>query len=392
MPQIKSGLAQLITEPPPWLAGQRIGLLCNPASIDARYRHAKDLIYQRFAGQLCALFSPQHGFYSEKQDNMIESEDRQDPDTGLPIYSLYGTTRVPTPEMFDRIDTLLIDLQDVGTRVYTFATTVSYCLEAAGKMDKRVLVLDRPNPVNGRQVEGNRLSKRFTSFVGRHPVPMRHGLTMGEYARYINDCRDIGCRLDIIPMKGWQRHMYFSDTGLPWVPPSPNLPTPQAAMVYPGQVLFEGTNISEGRGTTTPFEVFGAPFIDPAKILSFMGGPHFPGGVLRPVAFEPMFHKWRNETCNGFHIHITRPEAYNSYQTSLKLIQAIMHHWPEAFQWRQPPYEYEWEKLPIDLITGDDKIRQQIERFEPVESIEAKWQADLKTFQKETKPYLLYEN
>ena len=391
MPQTQSGLEQLIAEPLPWLAGQRLGLLCNPASIDPFKRHTKDLIQNRFPGQLTALFSPQHGFYSEKQDNMIESDDRSDPETGLPVYSLYGTTRVPTAAMFERIDTLLIDLQDVGTRVYTFATTLSYCMEVAKELNKRVVVLDRPNPVNGRQLEGNCLSETFISFVGRYPIPMRHGLTLGEYARYINDRYDIGCRLEVIPMKGWHRDMYFSDTGLPWVPPSPNLPTPQAAIVYPGQVILEGTNISEGRGTTTPFEVFGAPFIDPHKILSFMGGPHLAGAVLRPVAFEPMFHKWQNQTCYGFHIHITRPDAYNAYQTTLKLIQAIIYHYPGDFQWRQPPYEYEWERLPIDLIIGDDNIRQQIEQLKPVETIASGWLVDLKTFQDERKPYLLYE-
>ncbi len=391
MSQVKPGLEQMIANPPSWLFGQRLGLLCNPASVDGFYRHAKELICQRFPGRLTALFSPQHGFYSEKQDNMIESGDGVDPETGIPVYSLYGRTRVPEPDMFEGIDVLLIDLQDVGTRVYTFATTVSYCLEAAQKMDKRVLVLDRPNPVNGIQVEGNRLTTDFASFVGRYPIPMRHGLTLGEYARYINDCHDIGCQLEVIAMNGWRRHMYFSDTGLPWVPPSPNLPTPQSAMVYPGQVIFEGTNISEGRGTTTPFEVFGAPFIDPQKILSFMGGREFKGGILRTVAFEPMFHKWQNETCHGLHIHVTRPSAYNAYQTALKLIQAVMYYYPESFKWREPPYEYEWEKLPIDLITGDDKIRRRLEGFEPVEAIAAEWVDDLNIFQKETNPYHLYE-
>lgn len=391
MPPIKSGLENFIASPPAWLKGQRLGLLCNPASIDRNFRHAKDLIQQRFPGRLTALFSPQHGFYSEKQDNMVESGDLRDPETGLTVFSLYGDTRVPTAPMLDGIDTLLIDLQDTGTRVYTFATTMSYCLETARDMDKQILVLDRPNPVNGIQVEGNRLKRPFASFVGRYPIPMRHGLTLGEYARYINTAHGIGCRLDVIPMDGWRRRMYFSDTGLPWIPPSPNLPTVQSAMVYPGQVIFEGTNISEGRGTTTPFEIFGAPFIKPDKIAGFMGGRYFPGGVLRPVAFEPMFHKFQHENCRGFHLHITEPRAYNAYQTSLRLIQAVMYHYPEKFEWRAPPYEYEWETPPIDLILGDVAIRERLERFEPVEEIEADWLADLADFQKEIQPYLLYE-
>ena len=391
MPPIQSGLEKFIENPPPELEDRRLGLLCNPASIDRRFRHAKDLIQQRFPGRLTALFSPQHGFYSEKQDNMVESEDVRDPETGLIVYSLYGKTRAPTAAMLDPIDTLLIDLQDVGTRVYTFATTMSYCLEKASEMDKPVIILDRPNPVNGIQMEGNRLKRPFASFVGRYPIPMRHGLTLGEYARYMNDLHQIGCRLQVIPMGGWRRRMYFSDTGLPWVPPSPNLPTVQSAMVYPGQVILEGTNISEGRGTATPFELFGAPFIEPDKIAAFMGGYRFPGGLLRPVAFEPMFHKWQHEVCRGFHLHITDPRAYNAYQISLKLVQAVLYHYPEKFAWRNPPYEYEWEKLPIDLILGDAAIRERLERFEPVETIEAGWLPDLTDFQKEITPYLLYE-
>ena len=391
MPPIQSGLEKFIANPPADLKGQRLGLLCNPASIDRKFRHARDLIMKRFPGQLTTLFSPQHGFYSEKQDNMVESEDLRDPETGLTVFSLYGHTRVPTADMFDGIDTLLIDLQDVGTRVYTFATTVSYCLEIAREMDKQVIVLDRPNPINGIQMEGNRLKRPFASFVGRYPIPMRHGLTLGEYARYINEVYRIGCRLEVIPMQGWHRHMCFSDTGLPWIPPSPNLPTATSALVYPGQVILEGTNISEGRGTTTPFEIFGAPFIEPNKIAAFMGGHQFPGGVLRTVAFEPMFHKWQHQSCRGFHLHITRPPAYNAYQTTLRLLQAVMYHHPEKFAWRNPPYEYEWEKLPIDLILGDAAIRERLERFEPLERIEAGWLADLTDFQKEINPYFLYE-
>jgi len=391
MARVTSGLEQLIADPPAWLKGLRTALLCNPASIDGNFRHAGALIRQELPGQLTALFSPQHGYFAEKQDNMVESTDSREPETKLPIYSLYSQTRIPKPEMFDHFDTLFVDLQDVGTRVYTFSTTLSYCLEAAKKLDKRVLVLDRPNPVNGIQVEGNLLETQFASFVGRYPIPMRHGLTLGELALYINEIHDIRCRLTVIPMKGWRREMFFADTGLPWVPPSPNLPTPQSAVVYPGQVLLEGTNLSEGRGTTTPFELIGAPFIKPADILSFLGSDRFPGGILRPVAFEPMYHKWRNETCRGFHLHITHPASYNAYETTLKLLEAIIYQYPESFQWRQPPYEYEWEKLPIDLITGTDKIRQQLERREPVENMAARWKEDLKSFQTAAKAFHLYD-
>jgi uncharacterized protein YbbC (DUF1343 family) len=254
-----------------------------------------------------------------------------------------------------------------------------------------VLVLDRPNPINGIQVEGNCLEKAFASFVGRYPIPMRHGLTMGELALYVNGEHDVGCRLEVVAMKGWRRSMFFADTGLPWVPPSPNLPTPGSAMVYPGQVIFEGTNISEGRGTTTPFEIFGAPFIDPERIISFMGGRHFPGGVLRPIIFEPMFHKWQSEPCRGFHLHITDPRRYRSYETSLRLLQAVIFHHPDAFSWKEPPYEYEWDRLPFDLITGSDRIRNSLTAMEPVETMAGRWHSDIRRFSQAAGDYHIYE-
>ncbi|MFO7839064.1 MAG: DUF1343 domain-containing protein [Desulfosalsimonadaceae bacterium] len=391
MIQLRSGLEEFLDRPPDWLRGERLGLLCNPASTGKSFRHALELINKRAPARLTAVFSPQHGLRAEKQDNMIESDDSVDPLSGVPVFSLYGKTRKPSRDMFGRIDTLIIDLQDVGTRVYTFATTVSYCLEKAKETGRTVLLLDRPNPLNGIQTEGNLLDTKFASFVGRYPIPMRHGLTLGELALYINSVHSINSRLSVIPVKGWRRQMFFPDTGLHWVPPSPNLPTSSSALVYPGQVLFEGTNISEGRGTTTPFEIFGAPFIDQNRILSFMGGRRFPGGVLRPAAFEPMFGKWRHQKCRGFQLHITKPLAYNSYKTSLKLLQAIMHHHPREFQWRSPPYEYEWDTLPIDLIAGTDTIRQQLEAMEPVEEMAKQWQESIENFRKEAARFHLYD-
>jgi uncharacterized protein YbbC (DUF1343 family) len=322
---------------------------------------------------------------------MIESEDLLDPALKIPIFSLYGQTRVPTLEMFNHIDVLIVDLQDVGTRVYTFTSTLSYCLEVAAKTKKHIIVLDRPNPVNGLQIEGNCLSERFASFVGRYPIPMRHGLTIGEYAAFINDAYNIGCSLEIIKMEGWNRSMYFTDTGLPWVPPSPNLPSPFSAMVYPGQVIWEGTNISEGRGTTLPFETFGAPFIDADKILLFLGGDRVPGAVLRPVIFEPTSNKWSGQACKGFHIHITNPYDFNAYLTSLRLLQAIIYHHKGQFEWKSPPYEYEWEKLPFDLIVGDNTIRQQIERMDDIDAIQKNWADGVSDYIHQTARYHLYQ-
>ncbi len=390
MTTVTTGLQRLIDSPAPNLRDKRLGLLCNPASVDPGYRHARDLINAVFPGQLTALFSPQHGFYAEKQDNMIESGDIVDPVLRVPVFSLYGKTRQPTPEMLDSIDVLLVDLQDVGTRVYTFFSTLSYCMEQAAKTGRQVAVLDRPNPVGGTQVEGNCLSPDFRSFVGRYPLPMRHGMTTGEYASFINTEFKIGCPLEIIPMKGWRRRMYFTDTGLPWVPPSPNLPTPASAVVYPGQVIWEGTNISEGRGTTLPFEMFGAPFLDTDKIAAFVQREQTAGCVLRPVVFEPTAHKWQGQPCRGFHIHVTDPLIYDPYSVSLILLQAILYHHGDRFEWKPPPYEYEQKKLPFDLIAGDSMIRMRIEAFESIASIRKDWKDQTADFILRSQPYYLY--
>lgn len=387
---VKTGLENLLSSPPDWMRRKRLGLLCNPASVDREFRHAGTLLNKRFPDQLTALFSPQHGFFAEKQDNMIESKSIRDPVLDIPIYSLYGKTRIPTKDMTDSIDILIIDLQDVGTRVYTFIYTISYCLEAAKQAGIKTVILDRPNPINGVAVEGNILSPDFASFVGRYPIPMRHGLTVAEMSLMMNESFGIECDLSVIPMKNWKRPMFFDETGLPWVPPSPNLPTPTSAIVYPGQVIWEGTNISEGRGTTQPFEVFGAPFLDIEKMISFMGGRILPGATLRPLAFEPTSNKWQNEFCNGFQIHVTDRDQYNPYITSLKLLQGILKNFPGSFTYKSPPYEYEYKKLPMDLILGDKELRKQLENFDDLDEIETSWQHGIDEFRKISEPFILY--
>lgn len=386
------GIEKLVESPPEWLNDQRLGLLCNQASTDRRFRHSRDLIQSAFPGQLTCLFSPQHGFYSEKQDNMIESEHRTDHGTGLQIFSLYGVRRKPTREMFDNLDVLLVDLMDVGTRVYTFLYTVAYCLEAAAESGKQVVVLDRPNPVGGLAVEGNLLRPEMRSFVGLYPLPMRHGLTMGEMALLINDHFGIKADLEVIPMSGWRRRMFFRDTGLPWVFPSPNMPSPDTAMVYPGQVIWEGTNISEGRGTTLPFELFGAPFIRHQEMLARLNRfTELPGLNLRPLFFEPTANKWAGRPCAGFHIHVTDPVAFMPFRTSLALLQAVMRLYPKDFQYKQPPYEYEYEKLPLDLILGDPDLRPALEAGEDIHELEKSWQKDLAGFEELRRQFFLYD-
>jgi len=387
---VQTGLERFLESPPTWAANARLGLLCNAASVDRKLNHARRLIQHRFPENLVALYSPQHGFFAEKQDNMIESADIIDSDLKIPIFSLYGKTRIPTEEMFFPIDTLLVDLQDVGTRVYTFIYTVSYCLEAAKAFNKKVVVLDRPNPINGLTVEGNCLNEDWRSFVGRYPLPMRHAMTIGELARLFNERFDIGCDLEVVAMKGWRRSMFFQQTGLTWVPPSPNLPRPVSAMVYPGQVVWEGTNVSEGRGTTQPFELFGAPYIIPERILSTIDAESIPGIILREVVFEPTANKWQAQPCKGFQIHVTDPGEFRSYETGLRLLQAVILHHKKEFRWKQPPYEYETERLPIDLIIGDRKIRRRLENLESIDQIVESWQTKLNEFADISRAFHLY--
>jgi len=388
---ISLGIEQLVTSPPKWLPGYRLGLLCNQASTDSKFSHSRDLLSKHFPGRLTCLFSPQHGFFSEKQDNMIESDHGLDPATGVPVYSLYSKERRPTKEMFELFDVLVIDLFDVGTRVYTFLYTMAYCLEAAAEFGKKVLVLDRPNPIGGQLVEGNVIGEGCYSFVGLYPIPMRHGLTFGELAILLNSHFNIGAELEVLPMQGWHRAMLYGDTGLPWVFPSPNMPSPATALVYPGQVIWEGTNISEGRGTSLPFELFGAPFLEHAAILKqAAASADMDGCFLRPLVFEPTANKWAGPSCRGFQLHVTDPFAYRPYRTSLALLQAVIRLYPGEFHYKQPPYEYEYERLPMDLILGNRQLRQALEQGVAVRELEESWQHELTAFEKLRQDVFLY--
>ncbi|MBU0674564.1 MAG: DUF1343 domain-containing protein [Proteobacteria bacterium] len=386
---VKTGLEQLLADSTR-LKGQRLGLLCNQASTDRSFRHGRDLINQTLPGQLTSLFTPQHGFFGDKQDNMIESDHTVDQISGLPVYSLYGEVRRPTPEMFSSIDLLLVDLQDVGTRVYTFISTLAYCLEAARESGITVVVLDRPNPIGGLTIEGNLLEKDCRSFVGLYSLPMRHGLTMGEIALIFNEHFGIDAKLEVIPMAGWRREMTFPETGLPWLFPSPNMPSFNTALVYPGQVLWEGTNLSEGRGTCLPFEIFGAPFIDHQDVLNLLPEESSRGCILRPIAFEPTSNKHCSVLCQGFQIQVTDPHLFAPYRLSLNLLQIIRHLYPDHFFYKDPPYEYEYEKLPMDLIIGSQKVRHGLEQGVTVADLEGEWLKDLADFDCLRRKYFLY--
>lgn len=384
------GIENLLTSPPAYLKGKRLALLCNQASTDHRLRHSRDLIISGFPDQLTCLFTPQHGFFAEKQDNMIESDHMTDPISGLPVFSLYGEVRRPTAEMYEHFDVLLVDIVDVGTRVYTFLYTLAYCLQVARECGKKVVVLDRPNPVGGTAVEGNLLQDDCRSFVGLYPLPMRHGLTFGELARLLNDEYAIGADLEVVSMSGWRRDMLFTDTGLPWVFPSPNMPNPTTALVYPGQVIFEGTNISEGRGTSLPFELFGAPFLDWQAVLGSIQALPLPGCFLRPLAFEPTANKWAGKTCKGFQLHVTDPQIFLPYRTSLVLLQAFLRLYPDQFALKQPPYEYEFERTPLDLILGDSTLRHQLAAGVDIRELELGWQQGIDDFSEIRQKYFLY--
>jgi len=391
MKQVIPGIQQLRADPPLWLKQARIGLLCNQASIDSSSRPGSHIIAELAGKNFQALFAPQHGITGEAQANMVETEDGVAPELAIPIYSLYSSqTRTPTEEQLAKIDCLLIDLQDVGTRVYTFATTMGLCLEAASQYKKKVVVLDRPNPINAEQIEGNLLKETLRSFVGFAPMPMRHGMTMGELARFFNKERKIKADLEIIPMQGYKREYFFPDTKLPWIPPSPNMKTPATALVYPGQVLLEGTNISEGRGTAKPFECLGAPYINPSLLRQKLEKRKLLGCRFKEISFTPEFDKWQGQQCHGLEIQITDARAYKPYYTTLAIIQEIITAWPDQFCFIPPPYEYEFKRLPIDIIIGDEEIRKGLEQGKDLDEMEAGWKEALEGFLTIRKKYLFY--
>lgn len=372
------------------LRGRRLGLIHHPASVTAGLRPtAPELLAHGF--DLRSLFGPQHGAYGEKQDNMVESDHFNDPVTGLPCHSLYGEVRRPTPEMLDGLDALLFDLQDVGVRVYTFVWTMALAMEACADADVRFVVLDRPNPVGGLRREGPVLRTGYESFVGLHPIPLRHGLTCGELARWLVRERDVRCDLEVIPCDGWERSMRWAETGLPWVMPSPNLPTTDSCEVYPGMVLLEGTNLSEGRGTTRPFELFGAPYLDPTRLADELVPLLGDGVILRPCHFEPTFQKHAGLTCGGGQLHVVDADAFRPVHDAVALLCAARRCAPDDFGWRQPPYEYETEKPPIDILWGHDGLRKGIEAGANPEDILRGVPDEIEAFEKSVAPDLLYE-
>lgn len=388
--KVATGLDRLVAEQGRRLVGRRVGLLAHPASVDRRLRHAVPILHGALKDGLRCLFGPQHGLRGETQDNMVEWEGYTDSASGLPVYSLYGRRRKPTPEMLADIDVLVVDLQDVGARYYTYVWTLMLCLEACAAAGKQVVVLDRPNPLGG-AVEGNVLDPAYRSFVGLEPLPMRHGLTIGELAQLLRARRALDVDLEVVTMHGWRRRMWFDDTGLEWVMPSPNLPTLASATLYPGFCLLEGTELSEGRGTTRPFEIFGAPYIEPERLVAHVAPYRVPGCTLRPLWFQPTFQKHAGRLCGGAQVHVDDRDRCAPVLTVTAILAAIQRLWPERFAWRPPPYEYETQKLPIDILAGTDRYRKALaDRIEPA-AIVAEWARERAEFTEASREYCLYE-
>ena len=387
---VKLGLEKLLEAEHALVRGARVGLICNQASVDHAYHHAADLVHGHPDIQLRALFGPQHGIRGDVQDNMIETSHSLDRKTGLPVHSLYSETREPTDEMLQDIDVLLFDMQDVGCRIYTFVYTLANCMRAARRLGKRVVVCDRPNPINGASLAGNILEPEYESFVGQFPLPTRHGMTVGELARLFNEHFKIGCDLEVITMDGWKRHFWHDDTDAPWVLPSPNMPTLDSATVFPGTVHFEGTQVSEGRGTTKPFELIGAPYIDPDAYADRLNALALPGVYFRSCVFQPTFQKHAGISCGGVQIHVTDRDVFEPWFAGIAMTKLIHDMYKDEFRWKEPPYEYVYDKNPFDVISGTAKIREAFEKGTDLETINEETKVPLEEFKALREPFLLY--
>ncbi|MGA1868963.1 MAG: exo-beta-N-acetylmuramidase NamZ domain-containing protein [bacterium] len=387
---VKIGLELIGKRWPERLKNKNTGLLCHPPSINANYDHASDIVSQAPFIVLRCFFGPQHGIRGETQANMVQWEGFNDPKTHLPVHSLYGKHRKPIYSMLEDIDLLVIDIFDIGARYYTYIWTMAYCLEACENFNKSIVVLDRPNPLNALDIEGPVVNENFYSFIGLKKLSIRHGMTVGEIALYLKGEYYKSLDLSIIPMEGYKRDMYFEDTGLPWVMPSPNIPTMDTAIVYPGMCLLEGTNLSEGRGTTRPFELFGAPFIDAERLSAELNNVRLPGVLFRPVYFQPTFDKFQGQLCSGSQLHVLERQAFKPFYTGVAIIKTVMDMYPENFRWNEGPYEYETKKKPIDILFGTDTIRLLLEEGASLSKIKESYSKNLCEFRKIRQNYLLY--
>ena len=386
---VETGCDRLIDKGFSRFKGRRVGLVSNQASISRNLDFLADSMIS--AGiELCCIFGPQHGIFAETQANMVEWEGYRHPWLGIPVYSLYGKERTVKDEWLSGIDAIVIDLQDVGARPYTYLWTSVIVMKACAERGIELHALDRPNPIGGIDVEGPILREEFKSFVGLFPMTMRHGLTIGEALKMIDETERIGSNIDVLKMRGWERSMYFAETGLPWVPPSPNIPTPESALVYPGTVLLEGTNISEGRGTTRPFEIVGAPWIEPQRLLEELDSRGLEGVHFRPLHFIPTWDKYSGKLCGGVQIHVTDAAKFKPVRCGAEIIAAAARLYPDEFRWKEPPYEYEWKISPIDILIGNSELRNAIDSGTNMQTLFDDWQKDEESFKVQRERFLLY--
>jgi uncharacterized protein YbbC (DUF1343 family) len=396
----QTGLDVLIEEGIAALRGRRVGVLCHPASVSSRLVHIVDALVAAKV-QPVHLFGPEHGIRGEAQD-MIGVEGNRDPRTGIPVTSLYGESfesLSPSAAELAGVDVLLVDLQDIGSRYYTFIWTMALCLQSAARAGVPVMVLDRPNPIGGVAIEGGEVAPWAESFVGLGSLPVRHGLTIGEVARLVQAgipwgcerfAKPLDCDLRVVAMRGWERDDLFDATGLPWVLPSPNMPTVDTALVYPGLCLLEGTNISEGRGTTRPFEIIGAPFVDGYRLVDLLTADNLPGVRFRPLSFRPTFHKFAGQVCGGVQLHVHDRMTFRPYLTGVAMLRALHALAGDAFRWRRERYEFVSDRPAIDLLTGGDAIRKGIEAGASLGDLRATWQPGEDAFAERRRAALVY--
>lgn len=388
---VKTGLDILAEKLPVQLKGKRIGVVCHAPSITKDFRHITEIIFNKSDCRLSAIFGPQHGIFGQTQDNMIEWQCQKHPAYNVPLYSLYGKNRKPTSEMLRSIDVLLIDLQDIGARLYTYIWTVKLCMEACAEEGIPVWVLDRPNPIGRLSCDGPVLKEEFFTFVGGASIPLCHRMTIGEMALWLKEKYFKNIDLNIVWMKGWNRNSFFNETGIPWVLPSPNMPALQTAIVYPGTVLIEALNMSEGRGTTIPFELFGAPFIDPVKLKHNLDARKLPGCVFRIHNFIPTFNKFSGTLCNGLQIHVTEPHNYHTVYTALEIFDAVIETSPaDSLKFNPPPYEYEYTLIPFDILSGDSVMRTSLIDRLPLRNERERWNYEIKMFLEEFRQLSVY--
>ena len=380
------GLSVLFRERLGLVEDQSIGLITNQTGIDPQFRSNLTLFAEHPKVELAAIFSPEHGISGSAQAG-IQIASAIGKGGQIPIHSLYGTTRQPTPEMLAGIDTLVYDIQDVGSRFYTYISTLLRSMSAAAANRVDFIVLDRPNPIRGDRVEGNLLQPAFQSFVGEAAIPIRHGMTVGELAQFCHAELDFAStQLDIVPMRGWRRGMWYDQTGLPWVPPSPNMPTVETATLYPGTCLIEGTNLSEGRGTTKPFEWIGAPWVDSESWADTLNNLSLTGAHFRPIHFTPTFSKYAHQECHGIQVHVTNRDQFKPIEVALHLIATIQRDSPGQFQFLKNKGRYFF-----DLLAGTDELRSRLMKREAPTEIIGDWEAEATQFTERSRPYLLYD-